>query len=141
VGKYGVSRATTASVQRAWDVWTDTANWSAWNSGIREMNLDHGIAPGSSGSMTTARGSTHRVEITEVVPPERFALKSWVIPGTTFVFICEIEPQGSGSTISQSVEFEGPLAFILGPMMGKQMASHFVPVLDDLAKAAEAAPA
>ena len=141
MGKYGVSRTTTAPVERVWNVWTDTANWTQWNSGITAMNLDRGIAPGSSGSMTTSRGSTHRVEVGEVEPPRRFTLKSWVLPLTTFTFICEIEPQGSGSSIAQSVELAGPLAFIFGPMMGKQMASHFVPVLDDLAKAAETAPA
>jgi hypothetical protein len=60
-------------------------------------------------------------------------------PLTTLSFLCEVTPSGTGSTIAQSVAVSGPLAFIVGPMMGPMMASHFVPVLDDLAGAAEAA--
>lgn len=46
--------------------------------------------------------------------------------------------EGSGSTIAQHVAISGPLGFIFGPMMSNEMAKHFVPVLDDLARAAEA---
>ena len=60
------------------------------------------------------------------------------MPLTTFTFICTIEPNGSGSTIAQRVAFSGPLAFLAGALMVNEMASHFVPVLDDLAAAAEA---
>jgi hypothetical protein len=40
----------------------------------------------------------------------------------------------AGSTIAQSVEISGPL----GPLFGAQVTNNFVPVLDDLAAAAEA---
>jgi hypothetical protein len=58
---------------------------------------------------------------------------------TIFDFSCEIQPDGNGSTIAQSVAITGPLAFLFGPMIGNEMAKHFVPVLDDLARAAESA--
>lgn len=61
-------------------------------------------------------------------------------PLTTFTFTCEIAPNDGGSTIAQNVEISGPLAFIFGPMMGNEMAKHFVPVLDDLAHTAQARP-
>ena len=60
-------------------------------------------------------------------------------PGATFVFSCEITPDGTGSTIAQNVTISGPMAGLFG-MMGKEMAKHFVPVLDDLARSSEAAP-
>jgi hypothetical protein len=44
---------------------------------------------------------------------------------------------GGGSTVSQHVSFSGPLAFLVGPLLGAPMARHFGPVLDDLAAAAE----
>jgi hypothetical protein len=35
----------------------------------------------------------------------------------------------------------GPLGFLFGAMMGNEMAKHFLPVLDDLARTAETQPA
>jgi hypothetical protein len=60
-------------------------------------------------------------------------------PLTTFTFTCDVEPDGTGSRISQSITFSGPLAFLFAPMLGKQLAEHFIPVLDGLAQAAEKA--
>jgi hypothetical protein len=91
--------------------------------------------------MTTSRDSTHLVTFDDVEPSRGFTLSMSGPPLTTITFICEIEPNGSGSMIGQSVTFSGPLAFAFGPMMGGMMADHFVPVLDDLAAAAEAADA
>lgn len=62
-------------------------------------------------------------------------------PMATFTFSCEIRPDGAGSTIAQQVAITGPLGFLFGAMMGNEMAKHFVPVLDDLARTAEAAQA
>jgi hypothetical protein len=57
---------------------------------------------------------------------------------STFTFICEVRPDGVGSVISQHVSIAGPLGGFFGAMMGSEMAKHFEPVLDDLARAAEA---
>jgi hypothetical protein len=87
--------------------------------------------------MTTNRGSAHEVTFSNVVEGRGFSMSMAGAPLTTFTFSCEITPDGSGSTISQNVAIAGPLAFLFGPMMGNEMAKHFVPVLDDLARAAE----
>jgi hypothetical protein len=59
-------------------------------------------------------------------------------PLASITFSCEIAPNGTGSTIARNVTIAGPLAFLFGPMMGAEMAKHFIPVLDDLARTAEA---
>ncbi|HMD02082.1 MAG TPA: SRPBCC family protein [Candidatus Baltobacteraceae bacterium] len=135
---YGKSRSTTASPERVWAVWSDPNNWSRWNSGIRACELSGPLADGTLGKMETTRGSKHTVTFAGVEPPRRFTLSMSGPPLATITFICEVEPSGFGSTVSQSVAFSGPLAFVFGPMLGEQMADHFVPVLDDLAAAAEA---
>jgi uncharacterized protein YndB with AHSA1/START domain len=142
VKTYGASRATTASPERVWTVWSDPNNWSRWNSGIRSATINGPLVSGATGTMETNRGSKHAVTFRDVEPPRRMTMTMTMSgpPLTTFSFICEVTPNGSGSTIAQSVAITGPLAFVFGPMMGKTMASHFVPVLDDLAGAAEAAP-
>jgi len=134
---YGVSRSTTASPERVWAVWSDPNNWSRWNSGIKSAQLDGTIADGAKGRMTTNRDTTHDVSFVNVHPGRGFSMTMAGAPGTTFAFSCEITPAATGSTIAQNVAITGPLAFIFGPMMGNEMAKHFVPVLDDLARAAE----
>lgn len=135
---YGVSRKTTASPDRIWLLWRDPGNWSTWNSGIRNAQVDGMVANGKTGKMTTDRGSVHDVTFHDVIEGRGFSMSMAGPPLTTFTFNCEIAPDGSGSTIAQSVAMSGPLGFLFGAMMGNEMAKHFVPVLDDLAHAAEA---
>jgi uncharacterized protein YndB with AHSA1/START domain len=135
---YGISRSTTASPQKVWSIWSDPSNWSKWNSGIKSAEVDGPVAEGKRGRMTTNRGSTHDVGFFNVVAGRGFSMSMLGPPLTTFTLRCEIRPDGTGSTISQNVAIAGPLAFLFGPMMGNEMAKHFVPVLDDLARTAEA---
>jgi hypothetical protein len=135
---YGVSRSTTASPEKVWSVWRDANNWSRWNSGISSAQVDRPIADGAKGNMTTNRGSSHDVTFSNVVEGRGFKMSRAGPPMTTVTFNCEITPDGSGSTIAQSVTIAGPFASILGAMMGKEMVKHFIPVLDGLARAAEA---
>jgi hypothetical protein len=134
---YGVSRSTTASPEKVWSLWRDPNNWSTWNSGIASAHVGGPIANDAKGTMTTNRGSTHDVVFSNFVEGRGFSITMAGPPLTTITFTCEITPDGSGSTIAQHAEIAGPLGFIFGPMMGNEMAKHFVPVLDDLARAAE----
>lgn len=88
--------------------------------------------------MTTNRGTTHDVTFSNVVAERGFSMSMSGAPLTTFTFTCEVSPDGSGSRIAQNVAISGPLGFLFGAMMGDEMAKHFTPVLDDLARAAEA---
>lgn len=135
---YGVSRQTSAAPNVVWRVWSDPNNWSTWNSGVKEAKVDGPIANGTRGKMTTSRGSTHAVTFVDVLTGRGFSMAMAGPPLTTLRFSCSIEQKGGGSNVSQSVTFSGPLGFLFGAMMGAEMAKHFVPVLDDLARTAEA---
>jgi uncharacterized protein YndB with AHSA1/START domain len=138
VKTYGKSRTTTAPPARVWRVWSDPGNWSRWNSGIRSCEMQGPLVSGATALMETNHGSKHTVTFTEVEPPRHMTMRMGGALAT-ITFLCHITPSGSGSTISQSLAFSGPLASLFGPLFGKKIASHFVPVLDDLAAAAEAA--
>jgi uncharacterized protein YndB with AHSA1/START domain len=135
---YGKSRLTSASPERVWAVWSDPNNWTRWNSGIASFDMQGPLVAGATGIMKTTQGSTHRVTFERVEPRRGFTLSADGPPLTRFAFMCDVRPHNAGSVISQSVAFSGPLAFLFGPLLGPQMANHFVPVLDDLAAAAEA---
>jgi len=134
---YGKSRSTTASPSRVWSIWRDPNNWNKWNTGIRDCAMDGPLANGATAWMVTNRGTKHRVTFANVDDGRGFQLSMGGPPLTTFTFTCDVEPDGTGSRISQSITFSGPLAFLFAPMLGKQLADHFVPVLDGLADAAE----
>ena len=137
---YGVSRSTSASPATVWFLWSDPNNWSRWNSGIRDAQVDGPIADGTRGTMTTDRGSTHNVRFHDVSDGRSFSMSMAGPPLSTFTFTCEVRPDGVGSVISQHVAITGPLGGLFGAMMGTEMAKHFVPVLDDLARTAESQP-
>jgi Polyketide cyclase / dehydrase and lipid transport len=135
---YGKSRSTAASQARVWSVWSDPNNWNRWNTGIRWCMLAGPLVSGATATVETMVGSKHTVTFSDVEPPARFTLSMGGPPLTTVRFLCEVRPDGSGSTISQSVSFSGPLSFLFRPLLGTQLARNFVPVLDGLAAAAEA---
>jgi Polyketide cyclase / dehydrase and lipid transport len=139
VKTYGRSRSTLASPARVWSVWSDSNNWSRRNTGIRWCMLDGPLVSGAKATVETTQGSQHTVTFSDVEPPRHFTLSMDGPPLTTMRFLCEVRPDGRGSTLSQSVSFVGPLAFLFRPLLGAQLARNFVPVLDGLAAAAEAA--
>ena len=91
---YGVSRSTTASPERVWSLWSDPNNWSCWNSGIKAAQLDGPLANGTNGKMTTNRDTTHDVTFSNVAQGRGFSMTMSGPPGATFVFSCEITPDG-----------------------------------------------
>jgi uncharacterized protein YndB with AHSA1/START domain len=136
---YERSRETSAPPDRVWQMWSDTSTWPQWNPDVRAITLDGPFDTGTSGSMTTGRG-THKIRLDAVVAGRSFDLVTSPVPATAFRFHCEITPSGSGSRISQSVSMSGLLAPIFAPMMGSRIAKSFEPILAGLGSAAESAP-
>jgi hypothetical protein len=89
--------------------------------------------------MNTRAGQHHEMKLVDVVVGHGFALETRVVPGTMFRFKCRIEPSGSGAKISQTVEVKGPLAPVLGGILGPQVSRDFGTLLANLAKEAESA--
>jgi uncharacterized protein YndB with AHSA1/START domain len=137
---FGKSRVTTASPARVWSIWSDASEWPRWNGSFRSFDLAGPFESGATANIVTAHGSKHNIFFENVDPPRGFTMRMSGPPLTTFTFICEITPDGTGSRIAQRIVLSGPLGPLFGLLMGKQMASHFTPVLDALAAEAEAAP-
>jgi Polyketide cyclase / dehydrase and lipid transport len=132
------SRETTAAPEEVWKIWSDPSTWPEWNPDVLSVRLDGPFAPGTTGQMRTKAGGQHRIRLDSVEPGRAFQLTSTALPMSQFSFRCEIVPIGTGSRISQAVTINGPLAFLLSPMMGEKVADSFGPLLDGLARRAEA---
>ena len=129
---------TTASPEAVWRIWSDTPTWQEWNPDVQSMSLNGPFATGTTGVMKTKQG-TRQVTLTEVVPGRSFRLETTVIPLTRFFFDCTVASGPAGkTTISQAVRVGGPLGGVVGGMMVKQIADTFPPLLQGLARKAEA---
>jgi len=129
---------TSASPAAVWKIWSDTSTWAEWNPDVQSMTLNGPFAAGTSGTMKTKQG-TRQVQLTEVVPGRSFRLETTVIPLTRFAFECQVVAGPAGkTTISQAIRVGGPLGGVVGGMMAPQIANTFLPLLQGLARKAEA---
>jgi hypothetical protein len=130
------SLTTTASPDTVWEIWSNPSTWPQWNPDIRAVSLDGPFTSGTTGEMTTGQG-THRIQLDGVVPQRSFDLVTSPVPATTFRFHCEVDPEASGSRVTQRVSMSGLLAPIMSPLMGNRIAAGFEPILAGLKQAAE----
>ena len=132
------SLETAASPEAVWRIWSDPTSWSDWNPSVGEVKLEGPFAVGASGMMHMRSGRQHQIRFERIEPGRAFELEATALPGHPFSFRCEVVPVGSGSRVSQSVTVRGPLAAILSPVVGEQVAKTFEPILRALAERAEA---
>jgi len=128
-----------ATPQTVWRIWSNPATWSEWNPDVVSAKLDGPFGAGATGEMTTKAGGTHRIRIAAVELGRSFRLETSPLPLTRFAFTCRVAANSSGSTISQGLAMQGPLAPLFAPMMGKRIADSFGPILKGLATKAEQA--
>lgn len=131
------SMDTKASAETVWKIWSDASGWPEWNPDVQSMSLNGPFAVGTTGTMKTKQG-TRAITLTEVVPGRSFCLETTVIPLTRFTFECQVAQGTAGTRISQAIVVGGPLGPLVGGMMSKQIADTFPPLLQGLAKKAEA---
>jgi hypothetical protein len=135
--EYGTSVETNASLDKVWRIWSDMSTWGEWNPNVSSMDWHGGFAEGTTGVMNTRSGMHHKMQLVEVSPGRSFALETSAVPGTRFRFNCRVEPEGSKTKVSQTVEVRGPLGPIMGGMLGPRVAKDFGSLLANLAKKAE----
>jgi Polyketide cyclase / dehydrase and lipid transport len=136
---HGRSRQTRASAETVWRVWSDPQSWQAWNPNVKRMEMNGPFVNDTTGVMHTPAGQAHQIRLKNIYPGQSFELETQAIPLTQFTFHCEVVPISSGgSTISQSLQMSGPLAFFFSPMAGERIAASFEPLLKGLSDKAEA---
>lgn len=135
--EYGTSVETGASLDKVWRIWSDMSTWGEWNPNVVTMDWVGAFAQGVTGVMHTRGGQHHKMQLVEVLPGRSFALETSVVPGTRFRFNCRVEPVGSKTKVSQTVEVRGPLGPIVGGMLGPQVAKDFGTLLSNLVRKAE----
>ncbi len=143
-----IERTVAAPRSSVWAVLADYPNIADWNDGVVNS---HGI-----GEVTKGVGAQRRCDlapngsmrmretVSEWVPEERMVIEIDEIekmPVKRARMTFTLADGGESTPLTMSYEYEpkgGPLAFLLGPMMDKQMNKGFNGFVDSLEPAAQA---
>lgn len=124
-----------APIQKVWQIETDFANWSDWNSDIESMDVKGDIGVGTV-FVWKAGGITIESTITEYQPNTRIAWKGKTF-GIDAYHVWNFTDNGDSTHISTEEEFTGILPWFLpGTMRGKidNALKHGVQVLKNAAE-------
>lgn len=125
-----------ASARRVFAIYADVANWPAWDPDTRRASLDGPFAAGSTGRLTPTRGRAVTMRLTRVEPDVCFTVQA-DIPLFRMVFEHELVPQRDAVRVTHRATFTGPLSFLLGRMLVRQLESGLPVTLGRLKRLAE----
>ena len=102
---------------RVWQVMSDVERWAEWTASVNSIKrLDHGpLRVGSQAVVRQPKLPPTRWTVTEVLEVSSF---TWVAAGPGFrtVAIHRVEPGGSGSIATLTLDQTGPLGTLVGKL-------------------------
>jgi len=105
-----------------YSVYADVANWHHWDPDTRSATLEGPFAVGSRGKLTPAKGNTVPMAVTLADPSRGFTVESRIPLLLHMVFEHELIPHGPSSTeVVHRVTLSGPLGWLIGPGLKRQL--------------------
>lgn len=121
-----------------YSIYADVANWHRWDPDTRSASLDGPFAVGSRGSLTPARGNTVPMVVTLADPLRGFTVESCIPLLLRMVFEHELIARGDAVTeVVHRVTLSGPLAWLIGPGLKRQLDAGLPLTLSRLKRLAE----
>lgn len=119
-------------------VYADVANWHHWDPDTRRASLDGPFAVGSRGSLTPAKGNTVPMKVTFTDPARGFTVESRIPLLLYMVFEHELIARSEAVTeVVHRVTLSGPLAWLIGPALRRQIDAGLPVTLARLKRMAE----
>ena len=119
-------------------LYADVANWHRWDPDTRRATLDGPFAVGSRGSLTPAKGNTVPMVVTVADPACGFTVESRIPLLLRMVFEHELIARGEVVTeVVHRVTLSGPLAWLIGPGLKRQLNVGLPVTLSRLKRLAE----
>jgi uncharacterized protein YndB with AHSA1/START domain len=110
--------------------------WHTWDPDTKAAHLDGPFAVGTRGRIVPSNGKGVPMEVVAIVPDQSFTVRGW-IPGFEMRFEHELLPQGASTQVTHRVSFTGWLAWLLGPMVGRDVDKGLPHTLASLKRLAE----
>ncbi len=127
---------TTASPEAVFSLYQDVQNWHLWDPDTKSATLDGSFQVGSKGRLTPTKGNSVPMVVTATEPGRNFTVES-KIPLFRMVFEHELVRHTGETEVIHRVTFSGPLRFVIGRMLVKQLNSGLPVTLAKLKAAAE----
>lgn len=127
---------TTAAPERIWQIWTDVANWKAWDKGLKAAELSGPFVAGSTGKLIPDKGPTSRFKLTEVVAGQSYTFKTKLPLGALYVKRT-LGQQNGKTAFTHEVWFTGLTKGIFGNALGKNYRNILPDVMTTIKTIAE----
>ncbi len=119
-------------------IYADVANWHRWDPDTKSATLDGPFAVGSRGTLTPAKGNTVPMVVTYADPAHGFTVESRIPLLLRMVFEHELIARGPTNTdVMHRVTLSGPLAWLIGPALRRQLNTGLPVTLARLKRMAE----
>lgn len=119
-------------------LYADVAHWHRWDPDTMSATLNGPFAVGSRGTLTPAKGNTLPMLVIFADPARGFTVESRIPLLLRMVFEHELIPRGEAVTeVVHRVTLSGPLGWLLGPGLKRQLDAGLPVTLARLKRMAE----
>ena len=108
--------ATSADRDALWELYTSAESWPVWSQEIERASFEGPFVPGRSGRVKFSRVPEGRFDVTQVdAAAGTFTIRARLFAGLfTVTFWHELAAIPAGTQITETADFGGPLAPLLG---------------------------
>jgi uncharacterized protein YndB with AHSA1/START domain len=119
-------------------LYADVPNWPRWDPDTRAATLNGPFAIGSRGTLTPAKGNSITMVVTFADPARGFTVESRIPLLLRMVFEHELIARGPSETeVVHQVTLSGPLSWLVGPALKRQLDAGLPVTLARLKRMAE----
>jgi Polyketide cyclase / dehydrase and lipid transport len=119
-------------------LYADVPNWPRWDPDTRAATLNGPFAIGSRGTLTPAQGNAITMVVTFADPARGFTVESRIPLLLRMVFEHELIARGPSETeVVHQVTLSGPLSWLIGPALQRQLDAGLPVTLARLKRMAE----
>ncbi|KTR94482.1 hypothetical protein NS220_09135 [Microbacterium testaceum] len=113
---------TTASPEAVWKRWTTPEDWVVDDPDLRVAEFAVPARVGAAGRVINHGTPAQTFTFTELQPgvAMNFRIR---LPGAVLSLPHHMRPTANGLSVTHGVEVSGPLAFVLGPLVGRKIAA------------------
>lgn len=125
-----------ASPEMIFDIYEDVAAWPAWDGEVTAVQLPDGLRQGAEGYLKPSHGPKIKIRVTEFTRAKSFMLEGY-LPLCRMQFGHIVEPDAEMTTVTHTVGFSGPLAFLFRRLIGNGFDERFPDTLVGLKETSE----
>jgi Polyketide cyclase / dehydrase and lipid transport len=125
-----------ATPETIYRIYENVGEWHTWDPDTKQASLDGSLRLGAFGKLVPTKGRPVPMLVTEATPSRSFTIES-KIPLFRIVFEHVLRRADYGTEVIHRVTLSGPLSWVLGRMLTKQLNSGLPVTLNNLKQLAE----